>query len=292
MNTDWKNIYWVSHTSNKRVFEEEDVEHAAVEMTLARHCRQWGLGFHKVDSMAAVERAPENLVFGLRGRFDVRPPCPAFKMGAEYWRHPDVTKHLGRSHVVTDTVGAEAELARLRGLGHTRAFIKQTKEKAGVYIADLGSKDALLDTMGYDICQIEGLPETLMVQEYVKFKYEFRLLATVEGDTFFSRVKPELSPISRARMDEWEWAAPAAWTVSEARRFAESIAAALPRPICVDVGFAEGHREPILVELNPFWLGSIGLYNLDVEALVAAVLAYPPDCHRADLLPRPLMIDA
>lgn len=179
----------------------------------------------------------------------------------EYWSDPAFLSQCQRRFSVVPFDQLELAVGELHedGLG---AFIKSTRDKHAIFRVPVGRdlRDEM-DAMVYSF--IDGGPE-LMVQELCEIADEHRFFCIAREIVTFSRNSPELTPLDfPSRQSDLSKALLPLCAV------AQQIAATMQMPDAViDVAYING--VPGAVELNPFWLGQVGLFACDVRALAEA----------------------
>lgn len=221
----------------------------------------------KVRAVSANEHATFGRLLRIE-QYAQRPPL-------NYWDDPAFLENVQRKFSVHDLLHAKREVARLHRAGYD-AFVKSTRDKHAIFKCPIG--ESLEDAMGDMIYSfIDGGP-SLMVQQWVEMRFEWRFFCINRKIVTHSNIHPSLTPLdhplhrfyvkptSTRSVDVHDKD-----IVSPLRNVAEKIASQMKDPTAIiDCAYIEG--VPGCVELNPFHLGSAGLYACDVRALVKAVL--------------------
>lgn len=224
----------------------------------------------------------------------------------DYARDPGFLWGISRSFKVCGLQEAELEVARLHAAGKD-AFVKAMQEKLMTERVPRGM--SLHEAIGDMVYSFIERPDCLMVQEHVAMRNERRLVFVDGTLVTHSPVAFHLTPLDRSRLaaetgrpaEELHFTDPESrtpvWNAELSRRmvrFANEVAArSRLRTMTIDVAeLANGCLE--VIEFNPGWPGTFGLFACDPyaiaeasNALLAADLAEEVQLQEAEALTAP-----
>lgn len=226
-------------------------------------------------------------VFG-RGRQRGFGTSRSGKAEMDYARDPGFLWGISRSFKVCGLQEAELEVARLHAAGKD-AFVKAMQEKLMTERVPRGM--SLHEAIGDMVYSFIESPDCLMVQEHVEMRNERRLVFVGGTLATHSPVAFHLTPLDRSRLvaetgrpaEELHFTDPESrtpvWNAELSRRmvrFAKEVAArSRLRTMTIDVAeLADGSLE--VIEFNPGWPGTFGLFACDPYAIAAASSALLP----------------
>lgn len=264
---------------NTRPDPNERLENALLYRALRRRLGDRMVECARVDHVPASARAvfgrisPERLHLG-RARGPVVYPAPD-QLHLPYWRDPKFLAAAGRRFAVHDLAAAALAVAERHERGEA-AFVKSTQTKLFRRLLPPGT--SLTEALGpliYSLTDGAGV----MVQDAVAFQDEYRIFIVagriVTGAGCIrdrtpaenrARFDPVLEPVlggGRPRRDPAK--------VRAYRAFAQAFARGRSDLTCtLDLGLIDGRIA--VVEMNPLYLGRVGFYACDIQALTDAVL--------------------
>ncbi len=204
----------------------------------------------------------------------VYPAADALEM--PYWTDPTFLAAAGRRITVHGLAEAEHAVAAIHARDR-KAFVKATKPKLFAQTVDPGS--TLLQALGPLAYSLIETPDCLMVQDHIDLVDEYRFFVVagrivtgagaIESDTPAENRHVFANEVEGRRGSGKRRNDPALMTAY--LEFAHDfVSAREPGTYVLDVASAAG--QTCVVEINPLYLGRVGLYGCDVQRLVDAVL--------------------
>jgi hypothetical protein len=193
-----------------------------------------------------------------------------------YWEEPGFLAAAGRSVRVCDLAEARQAVAALHAQGRD-AFVKATQTKLFALPVPIGTRlGSALGDLAYSVCDAG---QCLLVQERIPLRDEYRVFV-VDGTpvTGAGKVDDRTPADNIVRFDpafQGQGDVPVRLDPDLAERYRQFALAFTKgtrrRDYTLDLAVS-GPRI-VCVEMNPLYLGRVGLFACDLDALVDAVLA-------------------